>query len=93
VGATGLGLPCRPAVQGEPLLEAGSLGCKVVLEEYLRCRGATWGSRDMLELIRLRSQVGEAGSPSEGPSTSAASTPKGAPGRGGSAGWWLWGRV
>lgn len=61
------------------MLDPGSLRCKAVLEEYLRCKSATWSSRDMLELIRRKSRAGQGGSSaSEGPSTStAASTPKG----------------
>ncbi|GAB4816083.1 hypothetical protein N2152v2_003129 [Parachlorella kessleri] len=77
IHATVLGCLRRRA-QGESMLEPGSLSCKVVLEEYLRCKSATWSSRDMLELIRLKSRAGQAGSSEEGPSTSAASTaPKG----------------
>lgn len=82
--------PASPASscprQGEPLLDGPSASCRVVLEEYLRCRGATWSSRDMLELIRLKSLAGggPGGSPSEGPSTStAASTPRGEGAEGG----------
>ena len=59
------------------MLDPGSRTCKPVLEEYLKCRAATWSSRDMLDLIRQKTAAGEAASPSDGPSTSAASTPKG----------------
>lgn len=50
--------------------------CRVLLEEYLRCKSATWSSRDMLELIRMRLEqnMEGAGTPSDGPSTSTAAS-------------------
>eukprot|EP00887_Chlorella_sp_A99_P008070 scaffold12.g8070.t1 len=72
IHATVLGCLRRRA-QGEALFDPASGMCKPVLEEYLRCKSATWSSRDMLELIRRKSAAGEAASP-DGPSTSAASS-------------------
>lgn len=66
----------RRKEQGEPLLDPVTKRCRVLLEEYLRCKSATWSSRDMLELIRMRLEQNMEGAatPSDGPSTSTAAS-------------------
>lgn len=73
IHATVLGC-LRKKASGEALIDPGTGRCTAVLEEYLGCKSATWSGSDMLELIRRKIAAGEAVSPTEGPSTSAAST-------------------
>lgn len=73
IHATVLGCLRRQAA-GTPLVHAASEQCRPVLEEYLACKSAKWSGTDMLELIRKKAAAGEAPSPPDAPSTSAAST-------------------
>jgi hypothetical protein len=73
IHATVLGCLRRKSI-GDSLIDLKTGRCTVLLEEYLGCKNATWSGSDMLELIRGKVAAGEAVSPTEGPSTSAAST-------------------
>jgi 2-phosphoglycerate kinase len=64
----------RRTSAGTSLIDVKTGRCTALLEEYLGCKNATWSGSDMLELIRRKVAAGEAVTPSEGPSTSAAST-------------------
>ena len=55
---------CRPAsssflllLQGEPFLDPQTSTARSVAAEYAAARGDTWSSKDMLQLIRRKSQV------------------------------------
>jgi 2-phosphoglycerate kinase len=73
IHATVLGSLRRKSA-GDALIDFKTGRCTALLEEYLGCKNATWSGSDMLELIRRKVAAGEAVSPTEGPSTSAAST-------------------